>query len=557
MAVALAPKYLVRYKDLARLLMKYARSDLFKNAGLFDETDEPTDEEGDSPYQSKAADLADDLEKLGPTYIKLGQLLSTRSDLLPEQYLESLSRLQDSVDPFPYEEVEEILTRELAARPSKAFAWFEETPLAAASLGQVHRATLRDGRDVVVKVQRPGIKETIKNDIEALTEIARFLDVHTDAGRKFHFEELIEQFGRTLARELDYRREAANLKLFRANLKEFQNILVPAPIDDYVTEHVLTMERVIGHNISKLNPVVHLEINGDELCDELFHAYLKQIFVDGMFHADPHPGNVFLTEDGRVALIDLGMIGYVAPLMRDKLLKLVIAIAEGEGDKAAETALDIGVAVAEFDRAAFSRDVGEFVAMQRNQTVENMDVGRVVLEITRISGKHGVRQPPEIALLGKALLNLHIIAETLEPAFDPSAAVRKRTGEILRRRMLKAASPGNLFSNVLELNEFVQQLPGRVNRLLDRVSDNQFEVRVNAIDEDKLISGLEKIANRITLGLILAALIVGAAMLMQIDTGFRLFGYPGLPILFFLGAAVGGLWLVRSIIAHDRGGGKK
>jgi ubiquinone biosynthesis protein len=553
MGISLKPKHLGRYGDLARLLVKYGRRDLVESAGL--EEALPRDDRrhtGPAVVDPDAAELAHDLEQLGPTYIKLGQLLSTRSDILPVAYMDALGRLQDSVEPFPGADAERIIEDEIGVRISRLFDTFDRDPIAAASLGQVHRATLRDGRPVAVKVQRPGIRERILDDIDALGGIAAFIDEHTEAGRRYGTADMLEEFRRSLLRELDYSREAQNLAAFRENLREFDRIVVPAPILDYTTPRVLTMEFVKGEKVTSLSPLRKLELDGDTLCQALFDAYLKQILVDGMFHADPHPGNVFLTSDNRIALIDLGMVGYVTDSMQERLLKLLIAISEGKGEDAADVAAAMGRRLEDFDRAEYTRQVAQLIAMHRDATMGELDVGRVVVEITRISGENGVRQPAELTLLGKTLLNLDRVAVTLAPDFDVNEAIRRNAGSIMRRRMLRQASPAQALATVLEMNEFVQELPGRLNRMLDRIADNQLRIKVDAVDEAEVIAGMQKIANRITTGLVLAALIVGAAMLMHVETAFTILGYPGFAILLFVGAVLGGLLLVIDIVRHDR-----
>jgi predicted unusual protein kinase regulating ubiquinone biosynthesis (AarF/ABC1/UbiB family) len=550
MALSLKTDHLVRYKDIALLLMKYGRSDLVKHAGLAGALSEG---EAMAPVgeQSLPEQLSADLERLGPTYVKLGQLLSTRADLLPPAFLEALTRLQDKVEPFPYSEVEAIVTSELGVKISKAFLEFEKTPIAAASLGQVHRAVLRTGRPVAVKVQRPGIQEQIVKDLEVLGEIAEAADEHTEVGRKFGFTGMLQEFRKTLLRELDYRQEARNLETLAQNLAEFDRIVVPAPIEDYTTSRVLTTEYVRGQKITKLHPVVRVDIEGDVLAEQLFRAYLKQILVDGFVHADPHPGNVFLTEDDRIALLDLGMVARVSSSMQEKLLQVLIAISEGRGDEAATAGLKIGQPMEDFDEMEYRRQVTDLVAQSQGARMEDIQVGRIVLAFTRLCGQAGIRVPPELTMLGKTLLNLDVIARTLDPRFDPSAAIRRYAAEVTRQRMLKALSPGHFLETALELKDFAQRLPGRINRILDLAASNSLEVGVDAIDEKVLVEGFQKIANRITLGLILAALIVGAAMLMRVETSFRILGYPGLAMLCFIAAAGGGLTLVWSIVRSD------
>jgi len=553
MGISLKPEHLKRYKDIARLILKYGRSDLVKNSQL-EELLADEEETAAVPYDPKAEELAEDLEKMGPIFIKLGQLLSTRADIMPVPYLKALSRLQDNLQPFPYDEVEEIVQGELGLRISKGFSRFDREPIAAASLGQVHRAALRDGREVAVKVQRPHIRKEIGEDLEALAEIAEFMQNHTEAGRRYQVVSILDEFRTNLVRELDYRQEAQNLTQLGENLRNFTRIVIPRPVEDYTTSRVLTMEYIEGRKITTLGPLAHLEMGmgGTKLAEELFRAYLQQILVDGIFHADPHPGNVFLTSDHRIALIDLGMVGRIPPNFQEKLLKLLLAISEGRSDEAATIAMNLGEVTGEFDEREFRRHAGALVTRQQNATIEDIEIGRLVIDVSRVSADNGVRLPSEFTMLGKTLLNLDEVARALDPEFDPNDSIRRNAAEILRKRTMKDASPANVFTTVMEMKDFVEHLPGRLNKVLDVVAGNELRLKVDAIDEKTLMDGFQKVANRITVGLIVAALIVGAAMLMRVETTFRVFGYPGLAILCFLAAAGIGFWLVISVLMQDR-----
>ena len=552
--MSLHPQRLKRYKDVARLLFKYGRSDLVTRAGLEEALGDEELAAGDGP---RPEELADDLEKLGPAFIKLGQLLSTRADLLPPAYLAALGRLQDKVEPFPFAEVEQAVESELGFRISKGFDTFDAEPIAAASLGQVHRATMRDGRPVAVKVQRPNIRERVAEDLATMQDIAEFLDKHTQAGRQFGLARTVHEFRRTIAQELDYRREAHNLVRISENLRDFPGIIVPRPVQDYTTSRVLTMEFISGRKITSLNPIVRQDLDAEELARDLFRAYLKQILIDGFFHADPHPGNVFLTDDGRIALIDLGMVSRLSPGQQDQLLKMLLAVSEGNGDRVATLALQIGEPLPDMDQIGVRRDIQELVAQYQDAPLHEIQVGRVMMEITRAAGQHGVRLPPELTMLGKTLLNLDQVGRTLAPDFDINGALREEASALMQQRMRQSMSASNLFTAAIETREFLEQLPSRVNKVLDAVVNNELKLNVEVIDEGAVIHGLQKVANRITLGLVLAALIVGAAMLMQVPTTFRLFGYPGLAMLFFLVAAGGGLWLAVTILRSDTPAGRR
>lgn len=547
--LSLKTERLKRYKDVALLLAKYGRSDLVKQAGLEDSLE--LDEQALAETRPEAEELAADLEKLGPAFIKLGQLLSTRADLLPAPYLEALSRLQDSVEPFPYEEVDRIVSSEIGVRISKAFADFEQEPLAAASLAQVHLAHMRDGRAVVVKVQRPGIREQIIEDLEALNDIAEFLDTHTEMGRRYEFGNMLLGFRRSLLRELDFKVEANNLVTFAENLREFDKLLIPQPVDDFTTSRVLTMDYIPGKKITDLSPLRLMELDGGGLARELFRAYLKQILLDGFVHADPHPGNVFLTDDDRIAILDLGMVTRLQPGLQDNLLRLLLAISEGKGEEAADITIRMGEPKSGFMKSEFINRVAELVAEHSGASVARLNSGQVVLEITKISADCWFRLPQEFTMVAKALLNLDRVVYTLDPNFEPTTIIRQRAAEILQRNLMNTINPVNLIGGVVELKEFAEKLPGRINKILDTVGNNELKVNVDSIDEKMLVEGFQKVANRITLGLILAALIVGAAMLMRVETSFRILGYPGFPMIFFLIAAIGGLALGINIVHSD------
>jgi ubiquinone biosynthesis protein len=549
MKLSLKPHHLKRYKDIALLFAKYSGPDFAREFDFGDEFG--LDENIPRSAATEPDELANDLERMGPTFVKIGQLLSSRADLLPERYLKALSRLQDKVKPFPYAEVEEIVETELGVRISKAFASFEPEHLAAASLGQVHRATLRDGRPVVVKVQRPNIRQQIAEDFQILEEAASFLDQHTKVGRRYRFAKLVEEFKVTLLHELDYEREAANLNVVAQHLKQFQRIRVPLPVTDYTTHRVLTMEFVEGIKITELGPLATLEMDGEALAEELFQAYLKQVLVDGLFHADPHPGNIFLTRDHRIALLDLGMVGHTTPGMQENLLKLLLAISDGQAEEVCDISLRISETSQDYDETEFRRQVARLVSEQRDAPVAQRQIGKALLQVTRISADTGIYVPSELTMLGKTLLQLDQVGKILSPQFNPDAAVRRHASELLAQRMWKQVTPSKFLGSLLEMKDFFGGLPGRLTKILDAVANAELELKIKTPDTEHLMAGFQKVANRITTGLILAALIIGAALLMQVNTTFRIMGYPGFAMLCFLFAAAGGAWLVLSIAIKD------
>ncbi|WAC18759.1 AarF/UbiB family protein [Luteolibacter sp. SL250] len=542
----LSPSHLRRYKDVARLFLKYGNSDLV-NAGGFGGGDADLPE-----AREDAKDLAVDLEKLGPTFVKIGQLLSTRSDLLPPVYLDALSRLQDKVEPVPVEEVEAVISEQLGVRISKAFSSFDRTPVGSASLGQVHRAVLREGREVAVKVQRPGIRKEILADLDSLQEVADFLDEHTDFGRKYHTGRILGEFRDTLLRELDYQKEARNLMELKRNLAEFGDLVVPEVVEAYSSPMVLTMDYLPGTKVTDLAGPVLLDIDGGKLADEVFRAYLKQILVDGFFHADPHPGNLLLTPDRRIAILDLGMVGRVNARVRDQLVHLLAGISQGDGTQVAEAALRLGESEdAHIDRRQFVNSIETILGESKDSKLVDLQIGGIVLLIMQACASAGIRIPAEISLLGKTLMNLDRLGIALSPQFDPRAAIRRNLEALSTSRLKDSFSIAGILGSLTETKDFLTQLPRRVNEITELVATNRLRVKVDSIDEHKLMLGFQKIANRITMGLLLSAFIVGSSMLARVETTFRIFGYPGLAMVFFFIAALGALWLMLQILVKD------
>ncbi len=545
-------RHLQRYKQIATLAWKYGRSDLVTQMGVDDAVLEEQRERFSEAGRGTADQLANDLEAMGPTFVKLGQILSGRPDLVPQNYVDALTRLQDGVKPYPGEEAQRIIEEEIGVRISRAFSRFDPRPLAAASLGQVHRAALRDGREVVVKVQRPNIAMQIADDFEVLAEMSRLLEDHTEWGRRRRVSQILEELRISIQHELDYEREAQNLVNVGQNLAEFDRLYVPRPIDGYCTRRVLTMEFVAGTKITSLSPVVRLEMDGAELAEQLFRAYLKQVLVDGVFHADPHPGNIFLTPDSHLALLDLGMVGRTTPGLQEHLLKLLIAVSEGKAEQATEILVRMSETGEDFNHMALERRLGQIIAEQHGQNLQQINVGGTLLALTGTAADLSVYVPTQLTMLAKTLLQLDEVGKTLHPEFDPNAAIRRNVTELMSERMRKQATQGSMLSSVLEMKDFLAELPMRLNRIMDAIGNRELEIKVHALEADVMMEGLQKVANRITTGLVLAALIIGAALLMRVETSFQVLGYPGLAILCFLSAAAGGVWLLANIFVQDR-----
>ena len=542
-----------RRLEIGRLLLKYGRADLVQIVGM-DEA--ALREDIEEELSADPQQLAADLERMGPAFIKGGQLLSTRPDLLAQPYIDALTRLQDHVEPFGFAEIERIVEEELGIRLSKGFACFEAVPIGSASLSQVHSAEMRDGRKVAVKVQRPGIREEILQDLEILDSMVGLAADHTDVGRRFGFAAMFGEFRRTMVRELDFRREARNLQTIAGHLEDYPLLVVPQPVMDFSTSRVLTMELIEGRNVGGLSQLARLELDGEALAESLVKAYLDLILVHGVFNADPHPGNLLITPEGKLALIDMGMVAYLTPQTQDQVLRLLMAVSDGNSDDTAEIVIKMGEPLEDFDELAFRRSAAELLLPNRDAALSQMNLGRLVLEMVRVAANCGLRPSPDLTMLGKTLLNLDEATRILAPEMQPAELIKDHASSLMRRHLLRSVSPGNMFHTALELNEFVQRLPARMNNILDRLTERELVLQVHAFDEERVISSMQKIANRITLGLIVAALIVGAALLANVPTEFEILGYPGLAILCFIAAATVGAFVVGSILLTDRHGQK-
>ena len=535
-----------RTTRLVGLLLRHGRSDLVSAAGFDEFAPAPDAEPGDGDLAER---FARDLEALGPTYIKLGQLLSSRVDLLPAAYTTALAGLQDHVTPFPFAEVERIVEEDLGAGIRHLFAEFEEEPLAAASLGQVHRARTRTGRDVVVKVQRPEARELVRSDMETMARLADLADRRTELGRRYGFSSLLAQFRRALAGELDYLREARNLDRFVALTEDYDLVVVPSPVHDLCSRRVLTMDRVEGRKVTDVGPVGLLDYDTRPIVEQLFRCYLRMMLEEGVIHADPHPGNVMLTDDGRLALIDLGMVATMPPRTQDEVVKLLLAIGDGDGDEAALVLAGMGHPLDSYEPGAFRSDVSHLVS-EAVGSGSDADAGTVLVELSRLSGEHGLRPPAEMTLIGKALLNLDQVTSHLDPTFDPAAEIRENVTHVLTSRL--RVNPGGVLAAAIEAKELAARMPRRVNRIMDALAEGEFTLRVRALDEERLHTVLQRVANRVTLGIIIAAVVLGASLMMRVETDATWFGYPAIAMFFFLLALVAAVALGVWIVLTDR-----
>jgi len=591
----LAPRYLPRLASTIGLFTRYGLADFAKQQGLdgLGHEPEPGEDHAGSPRRAEA--FRKRLVELGPAYIKLGQVLSTRPDLLPESYIGELEKLQDDVEQIPVDQVEDIIEQELGGRLSKLFAVFEDKPLGTASLGQVHAAELRDGRPVVVKVQRPNIRNALADDVAFFRELASFLSEHTPAGSRIDLIGIVQQLERALSDELDYRIEARSAATFRRTLAEFPRILVPRVIEAYTTERVLTTERVRGSKIGSISPLTRLEHDFHPVAEELTRAYLKQITIDGHFHADPHPGNMFVVfpdstnpptpseivdsdrrvvqrpavtplsrieneaqrqaapqpsdVDVKLALIDFGMTARLSDSFRDHVVRLLLDLADNRGEHAAEMMIEVGTELPGFDREGYVREIASLMARNYNLTLADLDTGKVLYELINTSYQRGLRLPAELTLLAKALFNLDNVTRSIDPTFSPIPTIREFGNKIVADRAKRDLNPRRLFQLATEGNDFLVALPHRLDLITSRMASNEFQTKIDVPQITLMMEALQKVANRVFSGLVIAGLLVASAMLMAYR---RVLGTAG-----FVFAGVLGVWMVLAILWSDRGKDRK
>jgi predicted unusual protein kinase regulating ubiquinone biosynthesis (AarF/ABC1/UbiB family) len=552
MDMPVTPVNPTRLAAIARFFLRYRKAGILTGVAL----DDPlfADIDADTVSAGTAEDFVKELEALGPTFIKIGQALSTRPDFVPAPYIAALERMQDDVTVVDAATMRAIVEADLGVRINKLFLDFSDKPIGSASLSQVYAATLRDGRPVAVKVQRPDVAATLREDLDLLARLAGTVGMVSDAPRRYGFSEWVGEFRKTVSAELDYRREADNLEIFARNLEPYPTIYVPQPVWDYCGGRVLTMEMVAGDKITRISELRRIDPQESlgRLGADLVRAYLDQVFVHGLLHADPHPGNVLLTSDCRLALLDLGMVGHVPPRLRDQLLKLLLAIVDGRGEQAAETFVHLSTRMEDFDEPTFTREMSRIVAQYSASRDGSQSEGRLLLELTRIGAACGLRPPAELPLLGKTLLNLEAVSDALDPQLPVKQIIEDHLQNVMQRQFRAMFSPNRLASDLLEVQELLRESPRRLSQLLRTLSDNRFQVRITGLEEARLIESMQKIANRISVGVVTAGLIMGAALMMRVPSQHLLLGYPALALVLFLLAFAGGAGLVVSSLLNDR-----
>ena len=465
--------------------------------------------------EDHAVGLASALEELGPCFIKLGQILSTRPDLLPANYIEALSRLQNTVTPVPGDKITAIIESELGAPISELFESFDCNPRAAASMAQVHHAFLPDGSEVAVKVQRPGARQRIEIDIEILHEVAGFANRFTPYGKRYGFLQIVRELERSLIQELDFRQEAESTRLIGKQISEFKLLTTPTVYSEYTTRRVLTLSFVHGRQLAEVSREELNSLDSRSIAKELLSAYLKQMVIDGVFHCDPHPGNIFLADDGRLALMDFGMVGRFDADQKDKIILLLLAFSERLGERVADTYLDMIEIPKDVDRRAFTQDVSALVSRYHDMSGGRMAIGTALLDLTKLAQSHSTPVPTSMTLLGKAMLNLDGTIRVLSPELDPVQLIRDYMLKVMEKRVLGQISPGRVFAWVIDMKRLFENTPRRTDMIIDKLANDQLTLRLEVDHLDEAVKSVNRAANRLSLSIIVASLILGSKLVVD------------------------------------------
>ncbi len=506
-----------------------------------------------SQEQGTPARLVQALEELGPTFIKFGQLLSTRSDLLPQGYIEELSKLQDTAPTIPIAYVREVISTELGGSPETIFAEFNDVPIAAASLGQVHSAVLHDGTQVIIKVQRPGIRDVVDRDIEILYTIASMLERRWERAKTYGLTEVVDEFAITIREELDYTREAYNTQRLRTNLSKENRARVPQVYWELVTQRVLTLERINGIKITDERGLEALGIDIKDAANALTSIFLHQIFVDGFFHADPHPGNILVTPDHQIALIDCGQVRQLDASARTGLLRLMISFEHQQTRRFAEEIEALGISSGDVDLQALTRDLEKILRQYYDIPSRLANVGQILMRVMDVSARHKIRLPVEFAVLGKVLANIDGINRLLNSDFNFTEALRPYISRAVREQFAVDEMLTDAYRTVIDIKNLILSLPEYLDQLLHKAVEGSLRLEFRHKGLDELESRLDKISNRLSFALIVGAIIIGSSIIVVSNQGpTSIFGLPALGVAGYVIATILGVWLLISIIRSGR-----
>jgi ubiquinone biosynthesis protein len=489
------------------------------------------------------------LEELGTTFIKLGQILSTRADLLPPDYLQELTKLQDSAPWVPLEAVRDTLLAELGKPIETAFLHFNPEPLAAASIGQAHEATLPDGTEVVVKIRRPGVVEQVREDLEILRELAATASRHWEFADRYDLVGIVEKFSETLRAELDYIREGHNAERFAANFASEKGIHIARVYWETTTSRVLTLERIRGIKINDLASLDSQGIDRSALARFATDVVMRMVCENGFFHADPHPGNFFIELDGTIGLIDFGMVGVLDERTQEHLADLLIYINHQDADRLVDVFLDLGVTKKRVDRDLLRRDIEHLLSHYWGLPLGELRIAAVLNDVFAVMRRHHLHLPSNLALLLKTVIMIEGMGVNLDPEFHLTSALEPYADRLVMRKYSPSRIARNLGQLSLDLAGLGVEMPQQLRRIVNAAENGSLQVGMRPEGFDPVLSRLERIANRIVLGVIAAAFIIGLAVLASVYRPPRWESWAWVVFAFgFLCALTLGVYLAWSIL---------
>lgn len=510
-------------------------------------------EQADSEKLTVPERLRKVLEDLGPTYIKLGQILSTRPDLIPIELCEEFSKLQDDVPPVPYEKIEKQIVDQFGQPPDSVFLSFEREALAAASIAQVHGAILKDGQKAIVKILRPGVEKTIEHDIQILNIVAEMIHKHISALSIYDFPAVVNEFARTITNEMDFTREAYSIDRFRKNFQSSSYVHVPQTYWDYIRPKILTLERLEGVKLKKFIATTTDMHVRKTVAYRGANAMLKQIFIHGFFHADPHPGNLFVFSDNTIAFVDFGMMSSLTKTMQASLSDLLVSIVERDIERTTEIIIDLGkIDPKQIDITSFKRDFQELLDQYYGIPLKHIQMDKVFSMALLLIRTYQIKIPRDLYLMVKTLILSEGVAKDVYPDFNMIEQAKPFVKHMMRMRF----HPKNLLedsSHILrDLGRLLRAAPSEVLQILRNMRQGHFKVDFQHRGLDELISELDRSSNRIAFSMVIAALIVGSSLVMLTNTGPMFMGYPTLGVVGYSIAAVLGFWLAIAIIRSKK-----
>lgn len=544
-----------RLRDIINVFAKHGFGDLLDRMNLRRHSKDGLfrrfrrQEESESLKLSLPERLRMAFEELGTTFIKLGQILSTRPDLIPQEFITELEKLQSNAPPFPFSDVQRIIDEELNFSTDKIFMEFEQTPFAAASIAQVHRAKLNTGESVVVKIQRPGVSQMVETDVDILSAIAKLLEKHVSESRLYNPTELINEFKRVIRCELDFTTEGANTDYFYRTFAGNKKVKIPKVYWQFSSRRVLTLEEIHGIKIDAIETLNETNVNRKEIAKTCIEIFFEQIFKHGFFHADPHPGNLFVLEDGRIGLVDFGMVGHLSGEMLRYITSWLLALLKKDVDQIVKLYLRLGIIDDDTNIVKLKIEMGEFLDRYLSMPLNQIHIGELINETLTASMRYQIKFPSNFLMLGKTIVTIEGVVTQLDPEFEILSFSRTYTTQLIRQQLDPHHWLQEVYGIFEDVSYMAKELPLQLNQILRKLQKGKLKLDIELPSMDRFILELDKSSNRISFSLIIASLIVGSSIIVQ-NTG--VFGYRTLGILGFAVAGILGLWLVISILRSGR-----